>query len=60
MFLTKVGVKVETVIDGVECIDRVLGHEHGHYSLILVGYHPFFFFFFFFFLSPRVGLPSYD
>ncbi|KAI9884560.1 MAG: hypothetical protein M1823_003655 [Watsoniomyces obsoletus] len=35
MFLKKVGMQVEIVTDGVECLDRVFQQEHGYYSLVL-------------------------
>ncbi|KAI9807735.1 MAG: hypothetical protein M1826_004467 [Phylliscum demangeonii] len=35
MFLKKVGVSVDIAIDGVQCIEKVFGHDHDYYSLIL-------------------------
>ncbi|KIW03014.1 uncharacterized protein PV09_05672 [Verruconis gallopava] len=38
-FLKKVEITVETVLDGVECTDAVLTHDHGYYSIILCDLH---------------------
>jgi len=35
-FLSKVNVKVDTVLDGVQCTDKVFANPHGYYSIILV------------------------
>lgn len=37
-FLSKVGIQVETVMDGVQCTDKVFDKPYGYYSLILVGH----------------------
>lgn len=37
-YLVKVGLEVELAMDGQECTDKVFGHPHGFYSLILVSY----------------------
>lgn len=38
-FLAKVSIKVETVLDGVQCTDKVFAQPHGHYSIILCDLH---------------------
>jgi len=35
-FLSKVGVEVETVLDGVQCTEKVFAKPHGYFSIILV------------------------
>lgn len=40
-YLIKVGLEVELAADGEECTTKVFGHDHGFYSLILVGPPPF-------------------
>jgi hypothetical protein len=35
-FLSKVNVKVDTVLDGVQCTEKVFANPHGYYSIILV------------------------
>jgi PAS domain S-box-containing protein len=35
-FFSKVGIPVETVMDGVQCTEKVFAKPHGHFSLILV------------------------
>lgn len=35
-FLSKVGIKVEIAMDGVECTEKVFSHDPGFYSLVLV------------------------
>ena len=35
-FLSKVNVKVDTVLDGVQGTDKVFANPHGYYSIILV------------------------
>lgn len=35
-FFSKVGIEVETALDGVECTEKVFAKGHGYYSLILV------------------------
>ncbi len=35
-FFSKVGIDVETALDGVECTEKVYSQKHGYYSLILV------------------------
>lgn len=35
-FLSKVNVKVDTVMDGVQCTEKVFANPHGYYSIILV------------------------
>lgn len=34
--LGKTSINVETVLDGVECTDKVFSMDHGYYSIILV------------------------
>ena len=34
-FMSKVSIKAETAIDGVECTDKVFAHPHSYYSIIL-------------------------
>lgn len=36
-YLDKVKVVSETATNGQECVDMVLSHEPGYYSLIIVG-----------------------
>ncbi|CAK4033193.1 Peroxide stress-activated histidine kinase mak1 [Lecanosticta acicola] len=38
-FLAKASIKVETVLDGVQCTDKVFANPHGHYSIILCDLH---------------------
>lgn len=38
-FLAKVSIKVDTVLDGVQCTDKVLANPHGFYSIILCDLH---------------------
>lgn len=38
-FLAKASIKVETVLDGVQCTDKVFAKPHGHYSIILCDLH---------------------
>ncbi|THX96462.1 hypothetical protein D6D03_08759 [Aureobasidium pullulans] len=38
-FLSKVNVKVDTVLDGVQCTDKVFANPHGYYSIILCDLH---------------------
>lgn len=35
-FLSKADIQVETVLDGVQCTDKVFSKPHGYYSIILV------------------------
>jgi hypothetical protein len=43
-YLDKVKVVSETATNGQECLDMVLSHEPGYYSLIIVGFvHPLFY-----------------
>lgn len=35
-FLSKVNIEVETVLDGVQCTDKVFSKPHGYFSIILV------------------------
>lgn len=35
-FLSRVNVKVDTVLDGVQCTEKVFSNPHGYYSIILV------------------------
>lgn len=37
-YLDKVKVVSETASNGQECLDMVLSHEPGYYSLIIVGF----------------------
>ncbi|KAB2580028.1 Peroxide stress-activated histidine kinase mak1 [Lasiodiplodia theobromae] len=37
--LGKTSINVETVLDGVECTDKVFSKEHGYYSIILCDLH---------------------
>ncbi|KAF2088504.1 hypothetical protein K490DRAFT_18919, partial [Saccharata proteae CBS 121410] len=37
--LGKVAIDVETVLDGVECTDKVFSKDHGYYSIILCDLH---------------------
>jgi CheY-like chemotaxis protein len=39
-FFSKVGIPVETVMDGVQCTEKVFAKPHGYFSLILVS-HPY-------------------
>lgn len=41
-YLDKVKVVSETASNGQECLDMVLSHEPGYYSLIIVGFGVFF------------------
>ncbi|KAI9811774.1 MAG: hypothetical protein M1827_005319 [Pycnora praestabilis] len=34
-FLSKVSIQVESVLDGIQCTEKVFEQDHGHYSLIL-------------------------
>lgn len=36
-FLSKANIQVETVLDGLQCTDKVFSKPHGYYSIILVG-----------------------
>ncbi|KAH0283582.1 hypothetical protein KCU62_g8942, partial [Aureobasidium sp. EXF-3399] len=38
-FLSKVNVKVDTVLDGVQCTEKVFANPHGYYSIILCDLH---------------------
>ncbi|KAG6360297.1 hypothetical protein INS49_011354 [Diaporthe citri] len=38
-YLIKVGLEVELAADGEECTNKVFGHDHGFYSLILCDLH---------------------
>ncbi|KAK4613669.1 Peroxide stress-activated histidine kinase mak1 [Fulvia fulva] len=38
-FLAKVSIKVDTVMDGVQCTDKVFDKPHGYYSIILCDLH---------------------
>ncbi|KAK5131199.1 hypothetical protein LTR08_001224 [Meristemomyces frigidus] len=38
-FLAKVSIVAETVMDGVQCTDKVFAQPHGHYSIILCDLH---------------------
>ena len=38
-FFSKIATRVETVMDGVQCTDKVFANPHGHYSIILVSFH---------------------
>ncbi|KAK4498490.1 hypothetical protein PRZ48_011148 [Zasmidium cellare] len=38
-FLAKVSIKVDTVLDGVQCTDKVFAQPPGHYSIILCDLH---------------------
>lgn len=38
-FLGKIAIQVETVMDGVQCTEKVFAHAHGHYSIILCDLH---------------------
>ena len=38
-FLAKVSIKAETVMDGVQCTEKVFAQPHGHYSIILCDLH---------------------
>ncbi|EME42465.1 hypothetical protein DOTSEDRAFT_73332 [Dothistroma septosporum NZE10] len=38
-FLAKVSIKVDTVMDGVQCTDKVFDKPHGFYSIILCDLH---------------------
>ncbi|KAK4574154.1 hypothetical protein LTR86_001915 [Recurvomyces mirabilis] len=38
-FLSKVDIKVDTALDGVQCTDKVFSQPHGHYSIILCDLH---------------------
>lgn len=38
-FLAKVSIKADTVLDGVQCTDKVFAQPHGHYSIILCDLH---------------------
>ncbi|QIW98837.1 hypothetical protein AMS68_004355 [Peltaster fructicola] len=38
-FFGKVAIRVETVMDGVQCTDKVFSHPHGYYSIILCDLH---------------------
>lgn len=38
-FFGKVAIRVETVMDGVQCTDKVFAQPHGHYSIILCDLH---------------------
>ncbi|KAF2753697.1 hypothetical protein EJ05DRAFT_444658 [Pseudovirgaria hyperparasitica] len=38
-FLGKIDIDVETVLDGVQCTDKVFAHPHGYYSIILCDLH---------------------
>jgi len=42
-FFSKVGIPVETVMDGVQCTEKVFAKPQGYFSLILVSstYAPF-------------------
>ncbi|OMP81567.1 Peroxide stress-activated histidine kinase mak1 [Diplodia seriata] len=37
--LGKTSINVETVLDGVECTDKVFSNDHGYYSIILCDLH---------------------
>lgn len=37
-FFSKVGIPVETVMDGVQCTEKVFAKPHGYYALILVSF----------------------
>ncbi|KAI5363832.1 putative PAS domain, signal transduction response regulator, receiver domain, CheY-like superfamily [Septoria linicola] len=38
-FLSKVSIKVDTVMDGVQCVDKVFAKPPNHYSIILCDLH---------------------
>ncbi|KAI9857463.1 MAG: hypothetical protein M1813_008213 [Trichoglossum hirsutum] len=38
-FLGKVGLRVETAVDGMECIDKIFHMAHGYYSVVLCDLH---------------------
>ncbi|KAI9783966.1 MAG: hypothetical protein M1839_002911 [Geoglossum umbratile] len=38
-FLGKVGLQVETAVDGIECTDKVFSKGHGYFSVILCDLH---------------------
>jgi CheY-like chemotaxis protein len=38
-FLDKVSIKADTVVDGVQCTDKVFAHPPGYYSIILCDLH---------------------
>ncbi|KAI9714938.1 MAG: hypothetical protein M1812_006251 [Candelaria pacifica] len=38
-FLSKISVTVDTALDGVQCTDKVIGRDHGYYSVILCDLH---------------------
>ncbi|KAI7365144.1 hypothetical protein KC354_g5123 [Hortaea werneckii] len=38
-FLAKVNIKVDTVLDGVQCTEKVFTQPYGHYSIILCDLH---------------------
>ena len=37
-FLSKADIRVETVLDGVQCTEKVFSKPHGYYSIILVSF----------------------
>ncbi|KAK3071086.1 hypothetical protein LTS18_014936, partial [Coniosporium uncinatum] len=38
-FLSKVAITVESVLDGVQCTDKVFAQDHGYYNIILCDLH---------------------
>ncbi|GAB7352292.1 hypothetical protein MBLNU459_g2748t1 [Dothideomycetes sp. NU459] len=38
-FLSKVNIQVETVLDGVQCTEKIYAKPHGYYSIILCDLH---------------------